>query len=651
MKYRQDIDGLRALAILAVVFYHMFPVTLPGGFTGVDIFFIISGYLIGSTILSEYDEKKFSFLKFYQRRLIRIIPLLLVVISVIGIGGYFLLTPNEFKSLGRHIAAASLFGSNFQLLKEVDYFGAAADTKPLLHLWSLGIEEQFYLILPLLLTFFGRKKWKSFILINLVLLLSFLYSCYLLSTKQEAAFFRPESRFWELLMGVALARFEKLKGGVHFPWRQGYGVLGLILCLFGIMTFSGKDAYPGLNALVPTLGASLIILSGSHGLVNRTLFSNPIMIFIGKISYSLYLWHWPLMSLTHMFYPESVPFNVTVQVMILAFLMSVATFYAVEKPLKFLSEEQKRFVSVFAFSGLLVGFSVGRMIYKEKIEQHFVNGKTKELMEASTQWVDFSKIAKTGEVYQTSYEKGSIITRGKGPFKIAFIGDSHSEQYYPVVERFVEKDDKKFTVYFLTRPGCSGLLEVKHRDTSKKGCHDFFRNGYDFLIKEKVNRVLFASFWGAYFTNKIDAYVEINNKRETLEKGEGYDTAMKNIGENIKMFSSKGIETFIIPSIPFGHEFQPISMFERRLSYPSFEVKFTKFDLNKFLQKYGHILSDIKSQAAANGGYVVDPISSLCNQKECEVVDLTGAPLYVDANHFRVPYSRNQLSFLNFLFL
>lgn len=326
---------------------------------------------------------------------------------------------------------------------------------------------------------------------------------YLFTTNQSAAFFRPESRFWELLIGVAFSRFENTFNNHDYKLKPYIGIVGLIFCLIGIIVFKGNGTFPGVRALLPTIGVLLIIASESNGLINRTIFSNAFIIFIGKISYSLYLWHWPFLSLTHLFYPDEVPFYVTLLAVGLAVVFSIITYYGVEKPLKHLDEKTKKIVSLFAFSGLILGFVCGRFIYKEKIKQAFVEKEVSALMEASTQWVDFSKISKDNQIYYTENEFGKFITRGKGPIKIAFIGDSHSEQYFPVVERFVELEDSHFTVYFLTWPGCSGLLDVKHRDTAKKGCHDFFENGYKFLEKEKVSKVIFSSFWGAFLRTKL----------------------------------------------------------------------------------------------------------------------------------------------------
>lgn len=651
IKYRQDIDGLRALAIISVIVFHMFPEILPGGFIGVDIFFIISGYLIGATVLNDYDNKKFSFLKFYQKRLIRIIPLLVVVLATISILGYFLLTPAEFKSLGRHLAAASVFGSNFQLLKEINYFAAAADTKPLLHLWSLGIEEQFYLALPFLLMFFGRKKERSFYLILATIIVSFLYCCYLLRINQGASFFRPESRFWELLIGVAYSRFEGIYSKKEIKIKKYFGIVGFLLCLVGIVFFKGNGLFPGVNALVPTIGALLIIISGNDGLVNKTLFSNAIIVFVGKISYSLYLWHWPFLSITHLFYPEKVPFKATLVAIFVAFLFSIFTYFFVEKPLKHLNDKKKKMVSIFSLFALVSLFVCGRMIYKEKIKQSFVEEEVSLLMEASMQWVDFSKIIKSGGAYFTENEYGKFITRGRGPVKIAFVGDSHSEQYFPLVERFVEIEDPRYTVYFLTRPGCSGLLDVKHKDTSKKDCYKFFEDGYKFLENEKISKVIFSSFWGAYFTNQIDAYIEKDGERFVLDKdSQGFELAMMSIQKNLKRFKSLGVDTYIIPSIPFGYRFQPTNMFERRLSYPSFKIKYTPFDLEKFYQTYGHIINRLKEVAHNSGATVIDPIPFLCREKECDVLDIDGRPMYVDANHFRIPFVREKMHFLDFIF-
>jgi peptidoglycan/LPS O-acetylase OafA/YrhL len=204
-KYRPDIDGLRAIAVLSVVIFHAFPNLLKGGFIGVDIFFVISGFLISTIILSGLKHDSFSFIEFYSRRIKRIYPALLLVLIASFIFGWFALLADEYKQLGKHIAGGAGFISNFILWKESSYFDNAAETKPLLHLWSLGIEEQFYIVWPLLLWIAWKQRLNILTLVLIVMIISFVLNVNTIQSDSTAAFYSPQTRFWELLIGSILA--------------------------------------------------------------------------------------------------------------------------------------------------------------------------------------------------------------------------------------------------------------------------------------------------------------------------------------------------------------------------------------------------------------------------------------------------------------
>lgn len=297
--YRPDIDGLRAVAVVAVVVFHAFPSALPGGFVGVDVFFVISGFLITSIILRGLAQGRFSFVDFYSRRVRRIFPTLIVVLATCFVLGWFLLFNWEFRQLGWDIASGAGFASNLALWSEAGYFDRAAETKLLLHLWSLGVEEQFYLLFPLLFWLGHRLGVRPAISITVLLLLSFGINIATYETNPIAAFYSPASRFWELLCGSLLAAFTmRVADGRLVAKRAlattvscvGFGTLAV-----GLIAGSPTTPFPGWFAVLPVAGAAAIIAAGSHAAPNAWFLSSAPMRWLGGISYPLYLWHWPLL--------------------------------------------------------------------------------------------------------------------------------------------------------------------------------------------------------------------------------------------------------------------------------------------------------------------------------------------------------------------
>lgn len=290
--YRPDIDGLRALAVLAVVIYHAFPAALPGGFCGVDIFFVISGYLISGILFKSLAQDNFSFIEFYSRRIRRIFPALIVVLFLTLFLGYFYLLSDEFEQLGKHVAASCVFIQNIVFLKESGYFDTSADLKPLLHLWSLAVEEQFYIFFPPLLILIWRKKTSITWIFTSLIALSFIANI-VISVKDSASdFFLAPYRCWELLAGSLLA-WQHFSKGSGTRLGNIYSTFGVLLITFSLIWLDKTNPYPGWRAVFPVTGAVLLIAAGPSSIINRWLLSNQISIWIGLISYPLYLFHWP----------------------------------------------------------------------------------------------------------------------------------------------------------------------------------------------------------------------------------------------------------------------------------------------------------------------------------------------------------------------
>jgi len=328
LHYRADIDGLRALAVLAVLLFHAFPNVLPGGFIGVDIFFVISGYLITQIILAELDSGRFTAASFYARRVRRIFPaLIIVLIATFALGwNYFL--PPELSSLARNILASALFSANLMLLSEVGYFDVAAHLKPLLHLWSLGIEEQFYLVWPLLL--WSLPRTRLLLATGVILAASFLLNIVMIADHPAETFYLPFTRAWELMAGAALAQASRIDKR-HSNLFAAVGIAAIALSLFWI---NAKTSFPGWAAAFPVAGATLLIRS-EGSLFNRIVLSNHSAVNLGLISYPLYLWHWPLLV-----FAELIKFDKPLTdlerglVIGLAFLLAWLTYKLVERPIR-----------------------------------------------------------------------------------------------------------------------------------------------------------------------------------------------------------------------------------------------------------------------------------------------------------------------------
>lgn len=338
LSYRPDIDGLRALAILAVVVFHAFPTLMPGGFIGVDVFFVISGFLISGIIFKGLERNTFSFTDFYARRIRRIFPALLLVLVTSYTIGWFILLPDEYMQLGKHIAAGAGFIQNFTLWKESGYFDIDSQLKPLLHLWSLSVEEQYYLIYPLLIWAAWRSRFNIFLVISILAILSFGLNINIVGDDPSKAFYVPFTRFWELMAGAALAAFQRPRrtSEMHNTLQHDIlSVTGLLTILAAAWGIHKSDPFPGWLALAPVIGSALLIAAGPGALVNRKILANKYVVFVGLISYPLYLWHWPLLSFANILDAEQPAFHVRLTIVMLSFLLAWLTYRIVERPVRF----------------------------------------------------------------------------------------------------------------------------------------------------------------------------------------------------------------------------------------------------------------------------------------------------------------------------
>jgi peptidoglycan/LPS O-acetylase OafA/YrhL len=382
--YRADIDGLRGIAVLAVISYHAFPNWVAGGFVGVDVFFVISGFLISTIIFQSLEAGSFSYGEFYERRIKRIFPALIVVLLGCAILGRIVLFSDEYKQLGKHTVAGATFISNFVLWSEISYFDNSAETKPLLHLWSLGIEEQFYVLWPLILGLVWKRRISFLTTTALIGITSFAINILTTSSNPAAAFYSPASRFWELMAGGALAyiayhKRDPVQGGNN--WISAGGLLAIAGSVF---LLNRTNAFPGWWAVLPVAGTCLVIAS-PRAWANQTLLGNRLLVGIGLISYPLYLWHWPLLSFAHIWQGSTLLSRTTrIGLLAASFLAAWLTYKFVERPIRIgrVARPVLSLSCVLAAMGIvgagivaLDGFPDDRQVHWTNLKnwQHFTN--------------------------------------------------------------------------------------------------------------------------------------------------------------------------------------------------------------------------------------------------------------------------------------
>ncbi|RHZ12310.1 hypothetical protein DYB37_007688 [Aphanomyces astaci] len=343
ISYRPDIDGLRTIAVVPVVVFHAYPALLPGGFVGVDVFFVISGFLISAILLKEGAKHTFTYASFYSRRIRRIYPALLVVATSTLVVGCCWLLKTPLRTLSATLVAGTLFGANLQLLTvDEGYFDASVKENPLLHLWSLGVEEQFYIVWPFLVSVLLRLSVRRALLTQVVFIgCSFACNVLLLGVdgSNKYAFYFPLSRFWQMALGGLLAfDHAHLKTVAIFVAAKPVVASTLSLMSLGVLVvgyavINESDAFPGFWALLPTFGALGLLAAGKDSPINQYVLGNPVMVFVGNISYSLYLWHWPLLVLAKAHFPNDLSRPWYMQpytMMILSVVLSILTLYLVE---------------------------------------------------------------------------------------------------------------------------------------------------------------------------------------------------------------------------------------------------------------------------------------------------------------------------------
>jgi peptidoglycan/LPS O-acetylase OafA/YrhL len=502
LNYRRDIDGLRAVAVLLVVFDHLHT-RATGGYIGVDVFFVISGYLISSSIMAEMASGSFLLGGFYERRIRRILPALLVMLLAVTVLAYLYYVPSEIEAYARSLLAAIFSVSNMLFWHEAGYFDAPSAFKPLLHTWSLGVEEQFYIFFPLFL-FVLRRWFPTWIkaAIWAVTLVTFAMACFWVRRDPTAAFFFAPLRAWELLIGTILSQryLPSIRGKVK---RNVVSVVGISLILVPALVYSKFTMFPGLTALPPCLGAALLIASGETGpsLIGRVLSWRPV-VFVGLISYSLYLWHWPILA-----FQDIVPIFTKISThskggkfgfMVVSLILATLSWRFVETPFRkgaFRPGRRTLFLvnglAVFAIAAIALG-----MLAVHGMPPNF----PKEALQL-TQYGHYSSDKEwrqnvcffTPDTNFSDFNVSTCLRDDPARKQFLLIGDSHAADLYPGLsgvfpELNISQANASFCPPLVTEPA----LRPEFTSNCMKLSKFIFE---DYLLHHPVDTVLLSAFW------------------------------------------------------------------------------------------------------------------------------------------------------------
>ncbi len=617
LDYRPDIDGLRALAVLSVIGYHAFPRTVPGGFTGVDIFFVVSGYLISGIIYSDLGRQRFSYKRFYARRFRRIFPALALVLGTCLIYGWFALAPDEYRELGIQTAAGAGFGANILFWRETGYFDAAATAKPLLHLWSLGIEEQFYLLWPCVIVLaFGRGA-RLLQIVVAVILATFAANIVLTYVAPSAAFYLPVARFWELLVGAALAFLPHSAGAEPMPdagRRQDQplagrlrplgsgllGLIGLLLITAALLLIDRGRRFPGWWALLPTAGAALVIATPGAWL-NRKVLSTRVLVYIGLISYPLYLWHWVLLSFGRIAnYGDELPRSWRLALVASAFALAALTYHLIERPIRFSPNRARMPLGVIA-SMVICGL-LGLLAYRTDGAVFRYPALIRPLAAAryDTERNYYDDDAYRGGTcfLDTNTDDFTMLAsrcvdgaNAASPLVVLW-GDSHAASLYPGLR--AEQAGANYRIAQFTASACPPILGVEQQ--RRPNCKQFNDAVLTQIRASRPAVVLLEAHWALY----------VNDRASQL------DTMA--LRQTIYALEQSGVARIVVMgSLPSWKIYQPRAAFEiwRRTHMVAQRSSL-------FLDSAAFSTDDQVRQAVAGTGAIfVSPLALLCNRSGC----------------------------------
>ena len=655
--YRSEIDGLRAFAVLSVVAFHAFPSWLKGGFIGVDVFFVISGFLITSHIFENLDKGQFSFTDFFGRRIRRLFPALILVMASSLAFGWFALLADEFAQLGKHVASGAAFITNFILVDESGYFDNASETKPMLHLWSLAVEEQFYIVWPLVLWLAWKRKFNLLTITVLVALLSFYLNLRFVKPHPIEIFFWPIGRFWELLSGSILAWLFLYKSEilskfklwvdkflvrvVYFKEVEADGstasnlmaFVGLLLLAYSIIRIDESLSFPSQWALIPVLGAVLVIASGSKAWLNRIFLMNPIAVWFGLISYPLYLWHWPILSFLQIIDGELPHRDARMIAVFLAIILAWLTYKFVETPIRKQTQNalKAKHLVILLFLPGVVAYSIeqtnGVETRRAVLEYNTNLDELKRTVAKEKECLEFLGIK------ESKFKYCKISAKGSNGL-VAVIGDSHAHVAFPGISEGLERYG--LTTILLANSSCPPFLGSPwgRNEDEKSSCSEQINEIISSVqALQKLDSVILFTRGPTYWEGNEPS--SLKQKVPSLDKSEYFSGLQR----TIDTLKKSNADLFYVTE-------NPELRFKARSCLPRpFNSDFAqKCDqaLDLVLARQGDYRNELSMLKGVN---VLDANEAFCNEDRiCFAVNSQNQLLYADDDHLSVVGSERQFN-------
>lgn len=643
--YRADIDGLRGIAVFCVVVYHCGLAAFSGGFVGVDIFFVISGYLICAIIQREIEEETFSYARFYARRARRILPALFVVVAAIIVLAILIMTTAEMKDFAKSAVANIGAFSNIYFWQSANYFSTSAELKPLMMTWSLSVEEQFYLFFPPVLLLVRRLKWNTGVALGVLSAASLAASVWVTAHDPSSAFFLLPTRAWELGVGALVAHMERraVQQGDVLPirHRELLGAAGLAAVAFSIFSYDSTTPFPGIAAALPVCGTAMLI-AARGSFVNRNIVGNKVLVLIGLVSYSWYLWHWPLLSFARLVADRQIDLATSLSLAALSFVIAILSWRYVEQPFRTRRQSDRKTLrdygaataAMLAIAGVLV---LGHG-WQRRLPDQFLAVERSARIDVDPCLAGYGKSAPSLD---------GICKAGGAANTIALIGDSHAAALAPALRALAHRQGLAFTQF--TKSSCPALAGVTRRMLNHplhdRECMAFNDDALKRLRDDANVKVVFlAGYWSAPFaeessgqrfvsTDVLDADVSPKQSRLFLKRG---------LAATVEYLSTAGKTVVLLKDAPLL-SFDPVRAVAAD-TIPARKWLAAMLDLRPAGD--GHTVSDRqlvnKNDLAAQyidavaRQYplitVIDPATSLCTAGRCR---FTGARdlYYVDFQH------------------
>lgn len=620
--YRPDIDGLRAFAVLSVLFYHAGFSFTDGGFVGVDIFFVISGFLIGKVILEKVEVGKFSFLTFYERRARRLFAPIFVVSIATYILGLIFLMPGDLKLFSQSLFATFLLHSNLHFLSQSGYFDTAAHFKPLLHTWSLSVEEQFYLMFPLFLVIVIKRNILALSL-SIVAVVSFIACVVVTKTHPDYAFYVVIFRMWEFIAGTATYLLIKNSTAIFNSkpkWvSEIFALISVMAMCISVFWFDSNDNFPGYKALLPVLGsAALIYVNDKNNTLVRRVFSLGVFSFIGRISFSLYLWHWPLLAYARYYLDRQLTGLEATALLVAGFVLSVATFLLIENPVRF---RKARFSSYETLmGGVVLSMFVLILAYHGDSRDGYrwrLSDQSNAHLSVRSDWSpeQFSCVDKSPD----QIKRGDICKFGdeSNSKKILLWGDSHATAFLPALRSASQQYDVQLS--FVGSNGCPPIVNIS---TKKIYCADTNTSAIEMIKSTKFDIIFVAGNWQAYGTSNV--IYNDNEVANVIDLEREFANTLKLLGS----MTGRVVIVDQVPGYPIDipeylakistfSRFDDWSGYQRNLPKPSFSPDW---------------LQNVISKMASQITKVINPRELICGQEKCKII-LDDISLYKDRSH------------------